>query len=181
MEIALKDPMYGMMAEFDTPESMIAAVRATREAGYKKYDGFSPFPVEGLSDAIGDVDKRIPYLTLAGAITGFCTGYGLQYVTGVITYPINIGGRPLHAWPLFGPPTFELTVLFGCLTGIISMIVLNGLPQPYHPVFNVPSFERASTDRFFLLIESEDKNFDLARTRGFLQGLQPLAVHEVER
>ena len=181
MEIALKDPLFGMLAEFDTPEAMMDAVRAAREAGYKKIDGYSPFPVEGLSDAIGDVDKRIPYLTLAGACAGFATGYGLQYVTGVMTYPINIGGRPLHAWPLFGPPTFELTVLFGCITGIVSMIVLNGLPCVYHPVFNVPAFERASTDRFFLLVESNDKIFDFGKTKQFLQNLHPLAVHEVER
>lgn len=181
MEIALKDPIYGVMAEFDTPEAMMDAAYAARAAGYKKIDGFSPFPVEGLTDALGETDNRVPYFTLAGACTGFTVAYSLQYITGVITYPINIGGRPLHAWPMYGPPTFEWTVLFGCITGILTMFILNGLPSPYHPVFNVDAFERASTDRFFLLVESRDEKFDLAETGRFLQGLNPLAVHEVER
>ncbi|HEX8833166.1 MAG TPA: DUF3341 domain-containing protein [Abditibacteriaceae bacterium] len=181
MEIAKESPVYGMMAEFDTPEAMMDACVAAREAGYTKIDGFSPFPVEGLSTALNERDSRVPYLTLFGGIMGFCTGYGMQYITGVVTYPINIGGRPLHSWPTFGPPTFELTVLFACITGIVSMIVLNGLPSLYHPVFNVPGFERASTDRFFLLVESKDAKFDVEGTRQFMQSLNPLSVNEVER
>jgi hypothetical protein len=134
-----------------------------------------------LTDALGETDNRVPYMTLAGACTGFATAYGLQFITGVLTYPINIGGRPLHAWPMYGPPTFEWTVLFGCITGIVTMLVLNGLPTLYHPVFNVDAFERASTDRFFLLIESRDPQFEVDATSRFLQGTNPLAVHEVER
>jgi len=181
MEIAQKDPIFGMMAEYDTPEAMMDACRAARADGYKKIDGFSPFPVEGLSEALGETDSRVPYMTLAGACLGFSVAYGLQYITGTITYPLNIGGRPVHAWPLFGPPTFEWTVLFGCLIGIVTMFILNGLPSPYHPVFNVDAFERASTDRFFLIIESADPKFEIGTAGRFLQGTSPLAVHEVER
>jgi hypothetical protein len=181
MEIAKKDPIYGVMSEYDTPEAMMEAAYAARAAGYVIIDGFCPFPMEGLSEALGNPDHRVPYFTLAGALTGFATAYGLQFITGVLTYPINIAGRPLHAWPMYGPPTFEWTVLFGCLTGIVTMFILNGLPSPYHPVFNVDAFERASTDRFFLLIESRDPKFEIGEAGRFLQGTNPLAVHEVER
>lgn len=181
MEIAKKDPIYGVMSEYDTPEAMMEAAYAARAAGYVKIDGFCPFPMEGLSEALGNPDNRVPYFVLGGAATGFASAYGLQFITGVLTYPINIGGRPLHAWPMYGPPTFEWTVLFGCLTGIVTMFILNGLPSPYHPVFNVDAFERASTDRFFLIIESEDPKFEVGEAGRFLQGTNPLAVHEVER
>jgi hypothetical protein len=181
MEIAKESPVYGMMAEFDTPEAMMDAATKARQTGYTKIDGFCPFPVEGLSEALGERDSRVQYMVLLGAIVGGCTGYGLQYLTGVITYPVNIGGKPLHSWPTYGPVTFELTVLFACLTGIVTMLVLNGLPSLYHPVFNVPAFERASTDRFFLLVESEDKRFDAVETRRWMESLNPLEVHEVEK
>jgi hypothetical protein len=169
------------VAEFETPDDLIAASEKARDNGYKKMDAFAPFPVEGLSDAAGVTDHIVPWLTLAGGFFGMAVGYGLQYWAGEIAYPLNIGGRPIHSWPTFIPPTFECTVLFASLTGVISMIAINGLPMLYHPLFNVPEFDRASSDRFFLCIESKDKLFDRTGTRQFLEGLNPLQVSEVAR
>lgn len=169
------------MAEFDTPDALLSAAETARDAGYKKLDAFSPYPMEGLSDAAGVTDHIIPWLTLLGGAVGMAIGYGLQYWASEIAYPLNIGGRPIHSWPTFIPPTFECTILFASLTGIFSMIAINGLPMHYHPVFNVPEFERASDDRFFLCIEIEDKKFDRAGTWQFLEGLNPVKVSEVKR
>jgi hypothetical protein len=159
------------MAEFHEPAAVVAAARAAHEAGYTKLDAYSPFPIEELAEALGHHKSRLPLLVLGGGITGAVAGYALQYWSSVIEYPLNIGGRPLHSWPAFIVPTFETTILFAAGTAVLGMLALNGLPQPYHPVFNVPSFALASRDRFFLCIEARDPKFHLDETRRFLEGL----------
>jgi len=142
-------------------------------------DAFSPFPVEGLADAIGFHKNSVSLVVLIGGIIGGLSGYLLQYYVAVISYPINVGGRPLHSWPSFIIVTFELTILFGGLSAAIGMLALNGLPMPYHPVFNVPEFAKASDNKFFLVVFSSDPNYDAVRTRDFLRGLGPRAISEV--
>ncbi len=175
-----RPPIYGLMAEFDTPHDLVTAARKAYQAGYRRMDGYSPFPIEELADALGFHYNRLPWLVLAGGIAGACAGYGLAYWTSVVDYPLNVGGRPFHSWPAFIPVTFETTVLFAALTAVLGMLALNRLPMPHHPVFNVPRFALASRDQFFLCIEAEDPNFDLEKTRAFLESLGPLAVTEVE-
>ena len=173
-------PFYGLMAEFDSAQALLRAAHRVREAGYTKTDAYSPFPIHGLAEALGFKDRRISRFVLLGGIAGALAGYGLQYWTRVIAYPLNIGGRPLHAWVSFIPPTFELTILFAAFTAGITMVALNGLPQPYHPVFNVPRFSHASQDGFFLAIEAADPTFSEPATRAFLAGLNPREVVVVE-
>jgi len=168
------------MAEFHEPTEVVAAARAVRAEGYRKVDAYSPFPIEELNEALGFHRSWLPPLVLMGGIAGAVGGYALQYWASVIEYPMNIGGKPYHSWPAFIPPTFETTILLAALTAVLGMLALNGLPEPYHPVFNVPSFALASRDRFFLCIESSDPRFDIERTRQFLMGLHPTAVNEVE-
>ena len=172
-------PIYGMMAEFDSAKDLVVAARRTHGAGYKKIDAYSPFPVEDLADAIGFHKNGVPLVTLIGAIIGGLTGYLLQYWVAVVNYPVNIGGRPYHSWPAFIIITFELTILFGGISAVFGMLALNGLPMPYHPVFNVERFAMASKDRFFLIIFSSDAKYDPAGTRQFLEGLTPRSVSEV--
>jgi hypothetical protein len=173
--------VYGLMAEFESPDELITAATQAREAGYRKMEGYTPFPVEGLAEAIGIPGTRLQYIILIGGILGAIVGFGVQYYISVIDYPLNIGGRPLNSWPAFVPVTFELTVLFAALAAVLGMLGLNGLPQPYHPVFNEPRFELASNDRFFLCIEAEDPQFNLEDTRQFLEKLKPARVSEVDR
>jgi len=161
-------------------ETLIPAAKQTRDAGYKNTDAFSPFPVEELLEALGKHHSRIGYLVLIGGIVGLISAFGLQYFCSVIDYPINVGGRPLFSWPMYFPIMFELTVLLSVLTAVFGMIALNRLPQPYHPLFNVPEFARASKDSFFIGIEATDPKFDLAGTKAFLQSLHPRGVHEVQ-
>ncbi len=171
--------LHGLMAEFDNPTALVAATEQARLAGYRKMDAYSPIPIEELSEALGLEKTRLPKLVLLGGILGGSAGYGLQYWASTIAYPLNIGGRPMHSWPQFIPVTFELTVLGAALSCFFGMWALNKLPQPYHPVFNVPAFARASTDRFFLCIEAADPRFDREATETFLMGLHPLGVTEV--
>jgi hypothetical protein len=172
--------LFGLMAEFETPDDLLAAAKATFAAGYRKIDGYSPLPVHGLGDAIGFPRTKLPWLVFCFGILGGICGYGLCYWVSVIDYPMNIAGKPLHSGPMFIPVTFELTILFAALSSAFGMFIANGLPQPYHPVFNVESFARASQDRFFLSIEADDPQFDLDKTRIFLNGLNPHEVAEVE-
>ncbi len=172
-------PIYGVMGEFLTPEQILHAATKAREAGYKYISAYTPFPVEGLAHAIGFPRTGVPWLTLMGGLGGGLTGFGLQYWCAVIAYPLNIGGRPLNSWPAFIPVTFELTILGAATFAVIGMLALNRLPQPYHPVFNVERFSHASTDRFFLCIESRDAKFHLAQTAKFLQSVEAHHVHEV--
>ncbi len=171
--------LYGLMAEFAEADGLLAASEKVRDAGYHDFDAYTPFPIDGLGEAVGHKRSPIPILVFAGGLTGALTAFGMMYSSSVIFYPINSGGRPLNSWPAFIPITFELTILFAALTAVVSMFFLNKLPMPYHPVFNVPAFQRASQDRFFLCIEADDPKFDLAKTRAFLEGLGPEKVSEV--
>ena len=173
--------IYGMMAEFKTPEQLVAATHAAKHAGYSKMDAFSPFPIEEVIEEVAPGDTGIPRLVLIAGLIGASGGFALQYIGNIIDYPYNIGGRPLDVtnWPSMIPITFELGILLAAFTAAISMVVLNGLPSPYHPVFNVPRFERASQDAFFLCIEATDPLFDRAQTSAFLRTLGPLQVSEV--
>jgi hypothetical protein len=174
------DPrVFGLMAEFDNVNDAIIAARRTYGAGYRKLDAYSPFPVEELSEAIGFHKNGVALICLIGGLLGCTAAYTLQWWISTISYPINIGGRPLHSWPSFVIVTFEMTILFSGLSAVFGMLALNGLPMPYHPVFNVPRFELASKDRFFLVVFSSDKNYDAVRTRQFLEGLNPISVAEV--
>ena len=168
--------LHGLMAEFPSADALVAAAHQVHAAGYVKTDAYSPFPIHGLAEAIGFKDRRISLLCLIGGLTGLAGGYGLEYWSSAIAYPLNIGGRPFHSWVSFIPPAYETTILFAAFTAGISMIVLNGLPRPYHPVFNHPAFSRASQDKFFLAIEADDPKFDLDQTRAFLTGLHATEV-----
>jgi Alternative complex III, ActD subunit len=176
----LPPAVFGVMAEFDDPKALVAAAKRTYAAGYRRMDTFSPFPIEEAWEAIGHHDRRLSRIVLAGGVTGLLTGIGLQEWVHQIAYPLNIGGKPLNSWPQFVPVCFEMTILFAALSAVIGMIVLNGLPQPYHPVFNVERFARASRDKFFLLVESQDPKFDRQHTAEFLRGLNASEVTEVE-
>jgi hypothetical protein len=173
--------VYGLMAEFETAGGVVSAAKEARRKGFRQMDAFSPFPLEELIHAVGHDRSRLPFLVLLGGIFGAAVGYGLQYWVSVLAYPLNVAGRPLHSWPLFIPVTFEMTILVAAVTAVLGMLAINGLPQPYHPVFNAPRFaEHASTDRFFLCIEATDPLFDLEETRAFLESLGPTEVVDVE-
>ncbi len=172
--------IYGLMAEFSTPEQLLEASRRTHDAGYKQIDAFSPFPIEGLAEAIGFHSTLLPLVVLLGGITGCAGGYFLQYYAAAISYPINVGGRPLNSWPAFVPITFELTVLCAALACVFGMLAMDGLPTPYHPVFNVPRFAMASRDRFFLCVKARDRRFNIRETKVFLETLGPREVTEIE-
>ena len=172
--------LHGLMAEFAAPERLVAAAAAARARGYRAMDAYAPFPVEGLSEALGLPPSRMPLVILLGGAAGGLGGYGLQYWGMVASYPINTGGRPLNSWPAFIPVTFELTILCAALAAVFGLILLNGLPMPYHPVFNVPRFSLASRSRFFLCIEARDRLFSVEEARRFLVEQAPEGVYEVE-
>lgn len=172
--------LFGLMAEYTTSERLLEAAYAIRSHGFESLDAYSPFPVEGLSEAIGFTENRVARYTLYGGIIGGLTGYGMQWYSAVIAYPFNIGGRPLHSAISFIPITFELTILFAALTAVTSMFTLNGLPKPYHPVFNVAAFrKRGSIDRFFLCIEARDPRFEVESARKLLESTAAEAIHDV--
>ena len=173
--------VYGLMAEFHDVDSIVLAAHQAHEAGYRKMDAYTPFPIEELAEAMGWKTRgRLPRLVLLGGLAGAAAGYGLQYWASVIAYPVNVGGRPLHSWPSFIPVTFEMAILFAALSAVLGMLALNGLPRPHHPVFNAPNFALASTDRFFLCIEAVDPRFDPVATRQFLDSLHPAHVSQVD-
>lgn len=172
------DEVYGLLAEFEEGEALLEAARRAHAAGYRQMNGYSPFPVHGLSQALGQRPTRLPLLVLIGGIVGGVAGYFMLYYASVVSYPINVGGRPLHSWPAFIPITFEMTVLGAALTAFLGMLALNGLPHPYHPLFNVPAFNLASRNRFFLCIQAGDPLFELTQTRQFLEQFH-VHVHEV--
>ncbi len=176
----MKDPViYGLMAEFDNAEAVVEAAQKTYAAGYRKIDAYSPFPIEGLWEAIGFHNNGVATVCLLGGLLGGTSAYLLQWWINTISYPVNIGGRPYHSWPAFIIVTFEMTILFGGLSAVFGMLALNGLPQPYHPVFNVERFSAVTRDKFFIVIFSSDAKYDPAETRQFLQSLHPTTVMEV--
>ena len=174
-----RDPIYGIMAEFDSAQALVDAAKKTHEAGYKKIDAYSPFPIEGLAEEIGFHHDEVPLVVLIGGLIGGCSGYLMQWWMSAVDYPLNIGGKPTHSWPAFIVITFEMTILFAGISAVFGMLALNGLPMPYHPVFNVPEFAKASENKFFLVVESSDPNYDAARTRLFLTSLAPSMIAEV--
>jgi len=171
--------LYGLMAEYDNPTAIVEAATKARLAGYRKMDAYSPIPIHEMDEALGLKRTRLPLLVLLGGIFGGIGGFALQSWASAIAYPMNVGGRPLISWPQFIPVTFETTVLGAALTAFFGMWALNKLPQPYHPVFNVDAFTRASTDRFFLVIETGDQRFDRSATWTFLESTHPVGVSEV--
>lgn len=173
--------LYGLVAEFEQVEDLEAAADAAREAGYRTMDAYTPYPVEGLDERLGMAPTRLGWIVLAAGIAGALGGFFMQWYANVVFYPLNIGGKPLNSWPNFIVITFEVTVLFSAFTAGLFMLGRNGLPRPYHSIFNTPNFEAATRDRFFLCIEADDEKFDVASTRAFLEGHGPLAVSEVER
>ena len=174
-----RNPIYGMMAEFDSPTSLVEAARSTYQAGYKKIDAYSPFPIEGLAEEIGFHHDEVPLVVLIGGIVGGLSGYLMQYWMSAVDYPLNIGGKPYNSWPAFIVPTFEMTILFAGLAGVFGMFALNGLPMPYHPLFNVDRFSAVTRDKFFLCVEAADPKFDLVDTQRFMESLKPLSISEV--
>ncbi|MGA2133235.1 MAG: DUF3341 domain-containing protein [Bryobacteraceae bacterium] len=175
----MKPPIYGVMAEFDNPTALVAAAKEARARGYRKLDAYTPFPIEELTEALHLPKSKLPLIVLIGGILGGITGYLMQYYVTVIYFPINIGGRPLHSWPMYIVITFELTVLFAAVSAVFGLLALCGLPMPYHPVFNVPRFALASRNRFFLCIEARDPLFDRKGTESFLESLNAREVSEV--
>jgi len=171
--------LYGLIAEFDTGEAVREAAERAYKAGYRCMDAYSPFPVHGLAEALGFRKCAVAPITLTGALLGTLTAFAMQYIAAVLHYPYDIGGKPFFSWPSFVPVMFELTILFGGFSAFFGMFYLNGLPQPYHPVFNAKRFERASSDGFFLCIEETDPQFDIEKTRTFLESLKPVEVSEV--
>ena len=172
-------PIYGLLAEFEDPEELVGAVRRARTEGYRRMDAYTPFPVEGLAEELGFHRTALPLVVLIGGLVGCVGGFIFQYWISVIDYPLNIGGRPLNSWPAFIPVTFELTILIAALSAVLGMLGLNGLPMPYHPLFNSPRFALASRNRFFLCIEAVDKKFSRETTAKFLSELKPKGVSEV--
>jgi hypothetical protein len=172
-------PVYGVMAEFDNPTDLVIATEAAYAEGYRKMDAYSPFPIEELADAVGFHKTRVPLIVLCGGILGGLSGFFLQYWISAISYPLNIGGRPYNSWPAFIIVTFEMTILFGGISAVIGMLGLNGLPQPYHPVFNNPRFNSATRDRFFLCIEAADPQFESERVQKLMESFDPLEITEV--
>jgi hypothetical protein len=180
-QLTPRPTLYGLIAEFDNPTALVAAANAARVEGYRRMDAYSPIPIEELHGALGFHHTKLPLIVLVGGVLGGLGGYGLQYWTQVMAYPLNIGGRPFNSWPSFIPVTFETTILGAALAAVFGMLALNGLPMPYHPVFNARNFALASRDRYFLLIEARDPHFDRAATERFLWTLSPAEVSEVER
>jgi hypothetical protein len=168
-----RPPIYGLLAEFETPEQIVEATRRARLAGYRVMDAYTPYSVDGLATELGLKRTRVPFLVLVGGLVGAGAGFLMQYWAMAVNYPLNVGGRPYNSWPVYIPITFEVMVLVAALSAFLGMLFLNGLPKPHHPLFNVPSFSRATQDRFFLCIEATDPRFDRQTTENFLIDLHP--------
>lgn len=179
-KVSIEPGLYGLMAEFDSADALLAAAEKTRDAGYKKFEAYTPIPIHGLDEAVGYRGTRLPWVIFGAGLLGAGGMFALQTWINLVAYPMNIGGRPLFSWPAFIPATFEGMVLLSAFAAVFGLIAACGLPRPYHPVFNAPNFERATVDRFFLCIEAADPKFELKRTRQFLESLEPLAVSTVD-
>ncbi len=179
-QVATTSALHGLMAEFPSAEELLDAARKVHEAGYRHVDAYSPFPIHGMDEALALPKSWVPFLVLIGALAGTALGFGLEYWVSVIDYPVMVGGKPFFSWPAFVPVAYETTILLGGLTAAIGMLAINGLPMPYHPVFNVERFTLAMSDRFFLCVEATDPKFHREETKDFLEGLHPYQVSEVE-
>jgi len=175
-----KKRIYGLLAEFESPDQLLNAAHLAREAGYRSIDAFSPMPIEGLAEAVGFSSTRLPLVVLLAGMFGAAAGFFLQWYANVLSFPINVDGKPPNSWPAFIPITFELTILCAALATTFGMLAMNGLPTPYHPLFNVPRFALATRGRFFLCIKARDRKFDTAGTKQFLESLKPFGVYEAE-
>ena len=168
--------LFGMIAEYTEPEQLVEATKKAYAAGYRKMDGYSPFPIADMSEALHLRGTGVPPAVFLGGVLGAISGFGMAYIASAVHYPLNIGGRPFVSWQSFIPITFELMILFAAFANLGAMLALNGLPLPYHPIFNAKRFERASTDRFFLCIEATDPQYDEAKTRALLEATAPVEV-----
>ena len=177
----MTDPRWALMAEYETPEALVAAAQAAHDAGYRRAEAYAPYAIEGLAEALGFRRSRIPALTLAGGVLGGAGGYALQWYAAVRSYPEEIGARPLHSWPMFIPITFETTILFAALTAFFAVLLANGLPRLAHPIFDAPDFDLATRNRFFLCLRTDDPAFDEARAGALLDSTAPLRRAEVPR
>ena len=173
-------PLYGVMAEFENPTDLVSAARRVYSLGYRRINGYSPYPIEELSEAIGFTHTSLPLIVFIGGVIGGLSGFFMQYWIEVINYPLNVGGKPYNSWPAFIPITFEMTILCAALAAIFGMLALNKLPQPYHPVFNAPNFALATRDHFFLVIEANDARFNHDEVVQFMKSLGPTEVSDVE-
>src|SRR5882757_2809066 len=178
--MVMKENLYGLLAEFNSPTELVDAARKTREAGYSKTDAFSPFPIHEMDEALGIKRSILSFMIFGGGLIGLLGGLGMQVYLMGVEYPLNVGGRPFLSWPSFIPITFECTILLASATAVFGMLFLNGLPQPYHPVFNVPRFALASREKFFLVIETDDPLYDYEKTRSFMESLGGQEVFDVE-
>jgi hypothetical protein len=174
------DGFEGLLAEFATPEALLHAIEEVREAGFSRFDAYSPYPLHELAHAMGASHSKLPWIVLGGGITGALSGWALQYWTSTTAYPMNIGGRPYNSWPAFIIVIFEMTILFAAFSAVLGMFALSGLPKPHHPLFNVERFTAASKDRYFLFISVDDPKFEAGQVQQFLEGLTPSEVTRVE-
>jgi hypothetical protein len=175
-----KPALHGVMGEFSDPQDLVDAIEKVRAEGYTKIDAYTPFPIEEVWEAIGHHKSPVPLVVLIGGIIGGLSGFFLQYWVSAIEYPLNVGGRPFNSWPAFIPVTFECTILGAVLSAVAGVFIINGLPEPYHPVFNVPRFAFASRDRYFLCIEATDPKFDRDIAHQLLQEVRATEIADVE-
>jgi len=176
------DLLYGVVAEFDNADALLHAAQKAYAAGFTNLDAYSPFPIHGMDEAIGMRERKVPIAIFLGGVGGALIGIGLQVYANAVAYPMNVGGRPLISWPSFIPVAYECTILFAALTAVFGTIAFNKLPQPYHPIFNTPGFDRASQDRFFLCVEARHSGgLDVAAAKAFLETLNPIRISEVHQ